>query len=325
MNLIVRLTLTLCTTLTFAQQPEVGKAMHKGKTKAKTTSAELAKRMTTWFPEFNHTPNLVYKTVGDQKLQLDLLTPKGLQSEAAPLLLYIHGGGWGGGDRYRCARPDISGVFKRCAAAGILCATLEYRLNSSKATAFDSATDCKDALRFLVKHAKTHRIDPERIGAIGGSAGGHLSLVTALGHPQDYPGDPTLMGYDPKSLRCEVAYYPATDFTDVKLAERFIGPQRATLMFGGPADQKADIIRLLSPVQLIKKDSTPVYCFHGDEDTVLSVENSRRLFAKGRQIGADIRYTEVQDGNHGFSSNGSPSLDEIITKASDFIITQLTK
>ena len=163
MNLIVRLTLTLCTTLTFAQQPEVGKAMHKGKTKAKTTSAELAKRMTTWFPEFNHTPNLVYKTVGDQKLQLDLLTPKGLQSETAPLLLYIHGGGWGGGDRYRCARPDISGVFKRCAAAGILCATLEYRLNSSKATAFDSATDCKDALRFLVKHAKTHRIDPECI------------------------------------------------------------------------------------------------------------------------------------------------------------------
>jgi predicted peptidase len=128
-----------------------------------------------------------------------------------------------------------------------------------------------------------------------------------------------------ESLRCEVAHYPATDFTDVKLAERFVGSNRAVLMFGGPADQKADVIRLLSPVQLIKKDSTPVYCFHGDQDTVLSVENSRRLFAKGRQIGADIRYTEVQDGNHGFSSNGSPSLDEIITKASDFIITQLTK
>ena len=205
MKPLALLTLALFTTLALAQQPDAGKATKKGKGKAKTTSAELANRMPTWFPEFDHTPDIVYKTVGDQKLQLDLLTPKGLKSEAAPLLVYIHGGGWGGGDRYRCSRPDISGVFKRCAAAGILCATIEYRLNSPKATAFDSATDCKDALRFLVKNAKQYRIDPERIGTIGGSAGGHLSLVTALGDPKDFPGDPALAGFDPKSLRCEVA------------------------------------------------------------------------------------------------------------------------
>lgn len=323
MKSLALLTLALFTSLAFAQQTESVKTTTKGK--GKTTSAELAKRMTTWFPEFDHTPDIVYKTVGDQKLQLDLLTPKGLKNMAAPLLIYIHGGGWGGGDRYRCARPDVSGVFKRCAAAGILCATLEYRLNSPKATAFDSATDCKDALRFLVKNAEQYRIDPARIGTIGGSAGGHLSLVTALGDPKDYPGDPGLAGFDPKSLRCEVAHYPATDFTDVKLAERFVGSNRAVLMFGGPADQKADVIRLLSPVHLIQKNSTPVLCFHGDKDTVLSVENSRRLFAKGKEVGADIEYIEVKDGNHGFSSNGTPSLDEIVAKASDFVIAKLTR
>lgn len=317
------LTFALFISLAIAQQPDAGKAAKKGKAKA--NSADLSKRMTTWFPEFDHTPDIVYKTVGDQKLQLDLLTPKGLKSETAPLLVYIHGGGWGGGDRYRCSRPDISGVFKRCAAAGILCATIEYRLNSPKATAFDSATDCKDAMRFLVKNAKQYRIDPERIGTIGGSAGGHLSLVTALGDPKDYPGDPALSGFDPKSLRCEVAHYPATDFTDVKLAERFVGSHRAVLMFGGPADQKADVIRLLSPVQLIKKDSTPVYCFHGDKDTTLSVENSRRLFARGKEVGADIQYTEVKGGGHGFSGDPSPSIDEIVAKASDFVIAKLTK
>lgn len=325
MKPLTLLALALLTSLALAQQPEAGKAAKKGKGKAKTSSAELAKRMTTWFPEFDHTPDIVYKTVGDQKLQLDLLRPKGLQSEAAPLLVYIHGGGWSGGDRYRCSRPDISSVFKRCAAAGIICATIEYRLNSPKATAFDSATDCKDALRFLVKNAKQYRIDPERIGTIGGSAGGHLSLVTALGDPKDFPGDPALAGFDPKSLRCEVAHYPATDFTDAKLAERFVGSNRAVLMFGGPADQKADIIRLLSPVHLIKKDSTPVLCFHGDKDTVLSVENARRLFAKGKEVGADIQYIEVKDGNHGFSSQGTPTIEEIVAKASDFVIAKLTK
>ena len=308
-----------------AQQPGADEAGKKGRARVKAGSAELAKRMPAWFPEFDHTPNIVYKTIGEQKLELDLLTPKGLKSEAAPVLVYIHGGGWAGGDRYRCSRADIGGVFKRCAAAGIICATIEYRLNTPKATAFDSATDCKDALRFLVKNAKQYRIDPERIGTIGGSAGGHLSLVTALGDPKNYPGDPALAGFDPKSIRCEVAHYPATDFTDEQLAGRFIASPRATLMFGGPADQKADVIRLLSPVLLIKKNSPPVYCFHGDKDNVLPVENSRRLFAKGKEVGADIQFTEVKDGTHGFGTNCSPGIDEIVTKASDFVIEKLTK
>ena len=56
----------------------------------------------------------VYKTAGEQSLQLDILTPKGLKTNAAPLLMYIHGGGWGGGDRYRMTKADVSGVFNRC-------------------------------------------------------------------------------------------------------------------------------------------------------------------------------------------------------------------
>jgi acetyl esterase/lipase len=283
----------------------------------------MAKRMSDWFPEFEHTPDIIYKTVGDQALQLDLLTPKGLTSEAAPLLIYIHGGGWTGGDRYRCARPDIRGIFQRCAAAGIICATIEYRLNTPTATIFDAAVDCKDALRFLVKNAKQYRIDPKRIGTIGGSAGGHLSLVTALGAPQDFPGDPALAGFDPKSIRCEVAHYPATDFTDAQLVGRFVGTPRVDLMFGEPSEQRADVIRLLSPVQLIKKGSTPIYLFHGDQDKVVSVEHSRRLFAKGKALGADIHFTEVKDGSHGFGRNCSPSIEEIVAEASDFVIARL--
>lgn len=282
----------------------------------------LAKNVTKTFPEFDHTPNVVYKTVGDQALQLDILTPKGLKVERAPLLVYIHGGGWGGGDRYRMARPDIAGVLRRCGVAGIICASIEYRLNTEKATAFDSAVDCKDALRFLVKNAAQHRIDPTRIGTIGGSAGGHLSLVTALGDPKDFPGDPALAGHDPVSIRCEVAHYPATDFTDSALAGRFLGP-RATLMFGGPPEQKTDVIKLLSPVFQIRKDSTPVYLFHGDKDTTLVVENSRRLFAKGKEVGADIQYTEVKDGTHGYGRDCSPSVDEICDLAAKFVIERL--
>jgi acetyl esterase/lipase len=175
-----------------------------------------------------------------------------------------------------------------------------------------------------VKNAAQYHIDPARIGTIGGSAGGHLSLVTALGDPKDFPGDAALAGHDPVSIRCEVAHYPATDFTDAKLSGRFLGP-RATLMFGGPPEQKTELIRLLSPVAQIKKGSTPIYCFHGDKDTTLSVENSRRLYAKGKEVGADIQYTEVKNGSHGFGTDCTPTVDEICELASKFVIERLTR
>jgi len=300
----------------------------KGKKRALRAKAPNAKAsavgIAASFPDFVYLPNVIYKQVGDQALQMDILTPKGLKTTAAPVLVYIHGGGWGGGDRYRMLKSDISGVFNRCGKAGVICVSIEYRLNSEKVTAFDSAVDCKDALRFLVKNATQYHIDPARMATIGGSAGGHLSLVTALGNPKDFPGDPALAGHDPASLRCEVAYYPATDFTDRALAERFLGA-RAERMFGGPAEKKADVIRLLSPVAQIHKGSTPVYCFHGDKDTTLPVENSRRLYAKGKAVGADIQYTEVKNGRHGFGDDCSPSIDEICTMASRFVIERLTR
>ena len=301
-----------------ADEPIKGKKRPPGKDRAPAQTVAAA------FPEFDAAMDVVFKQIGDQALKMDILTPKELKASTAPILVYIHGGGWSGGNRYSMTRPDVAGVFHLCAKAGIICASIEYRLNSPTASAFDSAVDCKDALRFLVKNAAKYRIDPTRIATIGGSAGGHLSLVTALGNPKDFPGDPALAAFDPASIRCEVAYYPATDFTDEKLAGRFLG-QRATLMFGGPPDQKREVIRLLSPVALLRKDSPPVFCFHGDKDVVLTVENSRKLFAKGQEIGANLRYVEVKDGNHGFSTKGTPSTDDIVAQAGKFVIEHLQR
>jgi acetyl esterase/lipase len=314
----------LCSFQSQAQQTEPAKQARRVKRAPGANADVQKKKIAESFPDFEYTPDIVYKKVGDQSLQLDILTPKGLKKTPAPLLVYIHGGGWGGGDRYRMQKADVAGVFTRCGKAGIICASIEYRLTTDKSSAFDSAVDCKDALRFLVKNAQQYHIDPARIGTIGGSAGGHLSLVTALGNPKDFPGDTALAGNDPPSLRCEVAYYPATDFTDNALAGRFLGP-RANIMFGGPPEQKADVIRLLSPVCLIQKGSTPVYCFHGDKDTTLPVENARRLYAKGKAVGADIQYTEVANGTHGFGTECTPTIDEIAAKAAQFVIERLTR
>lgn len=315
--------LTLVTCLAALALPGADEPV-KGKKRPPAKDRTPAQTVAAAFPEFDAAMDVVFKQIGDKALRMDILTPKGLNDPTAPILVYIHGGGWAGGNRYSMTRPDVAGVFHLCAKAGIICTSIEYRLNSPTASAFDSAVDCKDALRFLVKNAARYRIDPTRIATIGGSAGGHLSLVTALGSPKDFPGEPALADFDPASIRCEVAYYPATDFTDEKLAGRFLGP-RASLMFGGPAEQKREVIRLLSPVALLRKDSPPVLCFHGDKDVVLTVENSRKLFARGQEIGADLRYVEVKDGNHGFSTQGTPSTDEIVAQAGKFVIEHLRR
>ena len=318
MRLLSLLSCFAALTLCAADEPVKAKKRPPGKERSPAQTVAAA------FPEFDAAMDVVFKQVGAQALKMDILTPKELKASTAPVLVYIHGGGWSGGNRYSMTRPDVAGVFHLCAKAGIICASIEYRLNSPTASAFDSTVDCKDALRFLVKNSAKYRIDPTRIATIGGSAGGHLSLVTALGDPKDFPGDPALAGSDPASIRCEVAYYPATDFTDEKLAGRFLGP-RASLMFGGPADQKREVIRLLSPVALLRKESPPVLCFHGDKDVVLPVDNSRKLAAKGQEIGADLRYVEVKEGNHGFSTKSTPSIDDIVDQAGKFVIEHLLR
>jgi dipeptidyl aminopeptidase/acylaminoacyl peptidase len=149
--------------------------------------------------------------------------------------------------------------------------------------------------------------------------------MTALGDPKDFPGDPPLVAYDPPSLRCEVAYYPVTDLTDRSIAERFLRPERATLVFGGTFEEKAALARLLSPIHQIRKDSTPVYLFHGDKDPAVSVEHSRRLFQKGKSLGADIQFTEVKGGVHGFGRECTPSIAEISAIVSQYLIERLKR
>ena len=75
-------------------------------------------------------------------------------------------------------RDCIVDVIRDLTHKGVTCASIEYRLaDGGAAKVIDSAADCKDAVRFLVKHADAYGLDPQRIGTFGSSAGGHLTFV----------------------------------------------------------------------------------------------------------------------------------------------------
>ena len=274
------------------------------------------------------TDNIVFKQIGDTKLELMFFQPLEKKFAQAPLVIYIHGGGWGKGDRYKALRKDIIEIIRSLNQQGVSCASIEYRLaDGGDSKVIDSVADCKDAVRFLAAHAKEYDFDPDRFGTFGSSAGGHLTLVTALGNDQDYP----LTLPPPESavkIRCVAAYYPLVSFVDTNLMKgsNFERTQRMIPLLGGLMEEHRETALKLSPINLLSKSSPAIFLAHGDKDKVLSYKNSLAMqdAAKAKQIPVECLISEGAD--HGFSGNDiKPTVAEINRRTVEFFLKHLTK
>ena len=105
--------------------------------------------------QFPNKETVIYKVIEGDTLDMLLFFPKQQVKKKTPVVLYTHGGGWGGGDKYKVfQRPSLS-ALKQILDQGIACATIEYRLTRKEiSTAFDCVVDCKDAARFLMKNSE---------------------------------------------------------------------------------------------------------------------------------------------------------------------------
>jgi len=277
--------------------------------------------------EFNYQKDIVYKIVDGDTLDMIIFFPKDKKEPKIPVMLYTHGGGWGGGNKLNIMGAPFLGTLKTLLNNGIACATIEYRLTRvGISTAVDCVSDCKDAARFLMKNAEKNAFDVDRMGVWGGSAGGHLSLMTALADNNEFKGDESLRNYSPNFL-CVVSYYPLTSFVNPEnlIGSNFEKPERFIPILGGLLADKQDLARKLSPVEWIKKNSTPVFLLHGEEDKVLPIQQSTYLLEVGKERGADIQLLRVKYAGHSFNGeNISPSMDEINKIAAEYIIEKLT-
>lgn len=270
--------------------------------------------------------NIVYKEIDGKKLDLWLFpTAKKLEGHS-PVVLMIHGGGWGKGDKTAFLRGVFLDVLKELTKEGVTCAAIEYRLaRTGGPNAMEAVADCLDAAAYLVKHAEKYRLDPQRIAIFGGSAGGHLSMTTVLADPKNYPCDPELNPFRPK-LKCCVAYYGASSMMHEELfvGSNFERPQRLIPILGGTLEQKPEIARLLSPVELIHEKMPPLLLIHGEEDHVLSVRHSTYLFEQSSKRGLPVELITVKNADHGFRGERiMPSLVDIEESTVEFLIKHL--
>lgn len=273
--------------------------------------------------------DIIYKQAGSQPLAMMLFEPVENKPGKSPLVVYIHGGGWTGGDRYKVLRPHLLNVLRELTQQGVTCASIEYRLaKPGIATVMDSVADCKDALRFLANEAGRFGIDPDRIAVFGESAGGHLCLVTALGEEQNYPCDHAIAGL-PVKIRCVAAFYPRVSFSDPEMlaTPRFpLARVRKDLqsILGGPLDERREIIRKLSPIELVRANSPVIFLAHGDADDILPVRNATAMRDAARAKGVPVECIICKGAGHCFDGkNIDPPDQEIVCRTVAFFVKNL--
>jgi acetyl esterase/lipase len=234
--------------------------------------------------------DVVYGTGGGEDLKLDLYAPREIPG-LAPAVAIIHGGGWVGG-----CKEEYRPLAQAFAQRGYVAVTVSYRLAPQHK--FPAPVeDVKCAVRWLRAGAARYRVDPERIGAVGISAGGHLALLLALTGPGD--GLEGQGGNAEQSSRVQavVNCMGPTDLarpgwsaaTDKVIAE----------LMGGNRDTIPAAYRAASPLAYVRRGAPPVLTIHGTTDTVVPYEQARLLHAALVQVGATSRLEPLRGKGHG--------------------------
>ncbi|GAA3678672.1 alpha/beta hydrolase [Arthrobacter ginkgonis] len=261
---------------------------------------------------------------------LDLRVPAGTgPASPAPLIVWVHGGGWVYGSRRRQA-PNLHAhrVVEQALDAGYAVALIDYRL--AKEAAFPAQVlDIRAAIRWLRANASDYALDPARMALLGESAGAHLVLMHGLcgsidGDRNGRVGEHFDQSEDVQAI---VEWYgPATLAVPVAPA----GPAAVSEENGTYTTSPVEILLAssswsaeeLSPLTHVRADAPPLFIAHGRQDRQVDVEQSRALYRAMLDAGAEVEYFET-DGDHVFT--GADTLPEVMSRSLDFIGRHLAR
>lgn len=254
--------------------------------------------------------DIAYVEGGDEAQKLDLYLPVTPPEKPLPLIVHIHGGGWRGGSKFPC--PVAGMVLK-----GYAVASIEYRF-SQKAVFPAQIQDCQAAIRWLRAHAGQHRFDKERVGVIGGSAGGHLSaLVGAAGGKKAFA---PIGGHEDQSDRVQAVcdIYGPANFSSVMQHAAEDKNVKNIFQFNSPADPYSSLIgaRLddtakagaVSPVSYVSKDCPPYLILHGTHDALVPYAQSVELAAALKSRSVEVWLQTLPGSGHGGPAFGKPAI-----------------
>jgi|GEM_PF-1439759 len=260
-------------------------------------------------------PGLVYGVASSQQgnpvtLRLDLYLPAGA-SAPTPCVIWVHGGAWQNGSRFPTPAADF-------ANHGYAVASISYRLSGQNLWP-SQLHDCRGAVRWLRANAAAYNLDPDRFGAFGSSAGGHLSnmLGVTSGLQQAQIGQLTVdlegaVGGNPgesSEVQAVVDWYGPTDvlrmsqFPSSMDHDATNSPE--SLILGQPLQNNPEAAGSLSPVTYLWPGAPPTLIMHGTSDSVIPYEQSEFFWRRATTVfGLDYEFQSVP-----FAGHGGPSFD----------------
>ena len=254
---------------------------------------------------------VTYAIVGDAVLKMDIYYPDSV-SGLTPAVVFVHGGALVAGNRSFLAPLQYS---RELITRGYLVASIDYRL-APRYRWPAQIEDTKCAIRYLRANANKYGLDPNRIGALGASAGGHL--VAMLGITDSSAGFDNSGGYFDQSSRVQVVVdmYGTTELAT--------GGANVTKYFGdwfGTPNPSAENLRKASPITYVSADSAPFLILHGEKDDMVPPSQSQVFYQRLKAAGVTATLVMVKNAGHGFRPAGGPiypSEEEITRMVADF-------
>ena len=247
-----------------------------------------------------------YKTVGDTKLNLFVFSPA--TPKNAPAIVFFFGGGWKSG-----TPQQFEVQCRELSKRGMVAITADYRVESRHGVKpTQCLADARSAIRWVRAHADQLGVDPQRIAAGGGSAGGHLAASTPFITEFDEPNDDKNVSAVPNAL---VLFNPALVLAPIEgfsLAEGF-----GTRV---PEERMGTKPENLSPAHHITRNGPPTIIFHGREDTTVPFASAEAFTAKMKSLGNRCELHGFDSQKHGFF-NGDEFKQKTLSEADEFLVS----
>jgi acetyl esterase/lipase len=244
-------------------------------------------------------------------LTMDVFTPKDTKAANGAGVIFVVSGGWfSGHEGITASAPTWVQPFldKGYAVFAVV------HGSQPKFSIPEILDDLHRSVRFIKANAKEYGIDPDRLGIIGGSAGGHLALMQGCAGKDGDPKAKDPVEQQSSRVAAIAAFYPATDFLNwgekgkVMLGGHVI-PIRGAFDFRTPGpggalvpvtdvEKVLDIGKSISPITHVKKDNPPTLIIHGDKDTLVPLQQAEVMVKAMKDAGATAELILVKGGGH---------------------------
>ena len=249
-------------------------------------------------PSFERTDGLVYGQRHGHDLTIDVVRPAKPNGLGVALMV---SGGW----------KSSAGSFRPWVMAPLLrrgyTVFAVYHVSQPEATVMEIVEDVNRAVRYVRHNARQYGVDPDRLGATGGSAGGHLSLMLATRGGPGTAGTSDPIDSESSAVQAVAIFYPVTDLLNLGKSTENLGdggpPKSFVKSFGPNATNPAVwkiIGRDLSPIYFVNSNLPPTLIYHGDADTLVPLDQSERFHAEARKLGRTVEVVVHHGGKHGW-------------------------